>query len=86
MTTSIAPQIGQRIRLIAMPCDPDPIAPGTCGVIREVSYDRPPWHPDVVFTVDVNWENGRRLFLLGGVDSWEIVEDTVEEKPYSFWV
>lgn len=50
-------RVGDRIRLISMNNDPDPIAPGTCGVIVGI-YPQSDW---VQF--DVQWDNGRTLML-----------------------
>jgi len=53
---------GTKVRLIAMPDDPRPIDPGTCGVVRSV---------DDIGTIHVEWENGRFLGLCLGIDSFE---------------
>lgn len=48
---------GDRVRLIAMPDDPDPIPIGTLGVVLAVT-DHRDWQQ-----VEVAWDNGRRLML-----------------------
>ncbi len=65
------PQPGDRIRLVAMTDDPDPIEPGTTGTvvaIRKCGSGR-----DVWFQVDVNWDNGRTLTLVVPPDEVEVV-------------
>jgi hypothetical protein len=68
--TSI-PQRGQRIRLLAMTDDPDPISVGTEGTVLEVSlvgHGRDAWHQ-----IDVAWDSGRTLMLVAPPDEFEIV-------------
>jgi len=48
---------GDRIRLISMPEDPDPIPVGTLGVVLRV-IDYREWQQ-----VEVAWDNGRKLML-----------------------
>jgi len=55
MTT--VPAVGDRIRLIHMPEDPDPIPAGSLGTVRAI-------HPNHGWTqVEVDWDNGRQLML-----------------------
>lgn len=56
---------GTRVELINMPDDPQPVPPGTKGVVRLV---------DDIGTIFVDWENGQRLGLVLGVDSFKIIE------------
>ena len=68
MTT---PQPGDRIRLVAMPDDPDPVPPGTAGTVRcarKCGSGR-----DARFQVDVEWDNGRKLMLSVPPDQFEIL-------------
>jgi hypothetical protein len=62
---------GQRIRLISMPDDPDPIPYGTKGTVEsthEVGFADP-------FTqVHVKWDNGRTLSLAVPPDYVEVIE------------
>ena len=52
-----APKVEDRIRLIHMPEDPDPIPPGALGTVCAI-------HPHHRWTqVVVDWDNGRRLML-----------------------
>jgi len=58
---------GDRIRLIAMPDDPDPILAGSEGVVVEVT-DGP------LGQITVRWDNSSRsLALIPGVDVFEII-------------
>ena len=62
---------GTRIRLLSMPDDPNPIAPGTTGVvtdIREIGFGRGRW-----LQIDVDWDNGRQLMLASPPDQFEII-------------
>ncbi len=62
-----APKVGDRIRLIHMPEDPDPIAYGSLGTVRAI-------HPHLGWTqVEVDWDNGRHLMLSLPDDVVEIV-------------
>ena len=57
---------GTRIELDFMGDDPHPIAPGTRGTVRVV---------DDMGTVHCDFDNGRRLGLIPGEDSFHIVEE-----------
>ncbi len=58
---------GDRIRLLAMPDDPDPIPPGTMGTVTAVrQYDS--WAQ-----IDVDWDNGRKLMLAVPPDQVELL-------------
>ena len=61
--------IGDRIRLIAMPDDPDPIPAGATGTVLAVTTG--PYAQ-----IDVDWDNGRSLSLVPGVDRFEIIGHT----------
>jgi hypothetical protein len=65
---------GDTIRLIKMPDDPNPIKPGTVGVVKEVSFESP-FNED---HLDVDWENGRSLKLIVGLDEFERIKDSVK--------
>ncbi len=60
---------GTRIELDFMGDDPHPIEPGTRGTVRVV---------DDVGTVHCNFDNGRRLGLIPGEDSFHVVEEMAE--------
>jgi len=63
---------GDRIRLLTMPNDPDPIPPGSEGVVVDVT-DGP------LAQILVDWKNGRSLALLPGVDRFEIIKSAKNE-------
>jgi len=56
--------VGKRVKLIEMREDPSPIAPGTMGTIAHVGGG----------VINVNWDNGRKLGLVEGVDEYEIID------------
>ena len=68
--TSI-PKPGDRIRLVAMQDDPDPIQPGSVGTV--VHVDRHGGGREVWHQIDVAWDNGRTLMLVSPPDAFEIV-------------
>ena len=70
MTT--IPQRGDRIRLLAMHDDPDPIQVGQVGTVVRVG--RHGGGKDVWHQIDVAWDNGRTLMLVSPPDRFEIVE------------
>jgi hypothetical protein len=61
---------GDRIRLISMPQDPDPIPVGSLGTVIAVHNHRD-W-----MQVEVDWDNGRSLMLSLPEDSIEIVKNS----------
>jgi len=60
-------QKGDRIRLLHMPDDPDPILVGSTGTVTNVTTGP-------LAQVSVDWDNGRSLSLVPGVDQFEVVE------------
>jgi len=60
-------QIGDRIRLLHMPDDPDPIPAGSTGTVTRVT-DGP------LAQVSVDWDNGRSLSLVPGTDKFEVID------------
>ena len=58
---------GDRIRLLSMPADPDPIPIGTYGTVRHIHNHRD-WTQ-----VEVDWDNGRQLMLTLPDDCVEIM-------------
>ena len=65
------PRNGDRIRLLAMTDDPDPIQVGQLGTV--VSVSRHGGGNDAWHQVDVAWDNGRTLMLVSPPDRFEIV-------------
>lgn len=55
--------VGQRIELIAMPDDPDPIAPGSRGTVTGGTGGQ----------MRVAWDCGRSIMLIPGADHWRRV-------------
>ncbi len=68
-------KIGDRIRLVSMPQDPDPIPVGSLGTVVAI-YDHRDWTQ-----VDVDWDNKRALMLTLPEDSIEIVTHSETEFP-----
>ncbi|NLS92727.1 MAG: DUF4314 domain-containing protein [Planctomycetaceae bacterium] len=64
---------GDRIRLLAMNDDPDPIEPGTTGTVVSVRQQGT-WAQ-----VDVKWDNGRTLMLVVPPDRFEVVSGVAKE-------
>ncbi len=67
------PKYSDRIRLVAMPDDPDPIPIGEVGTVIEVTRHgdgKNAWHQ-----VDVEWDHGRSLMLTLPPDRIEILQD-----------
>jgi hypothetical protein len=61
---------GDRIRLVHMPDDPDPIPPGTEGEVTSVNEVR-----SMGFTqIGVKWDNGRTLSLAVPPDVFSVVK------------
>ena len=58
-------EIGDRVELVSMPNDPDPITPGTQGTIVWV---------DDAGTRHVDWDDGRHCGLLPDADNWILLE------------
>jgi hypothetical protein len=51
------PKPGDRIRLVAMPNDPHPVAPGTLGTVQDVL--RVKAGGDEFTQIEVAWDDGR---------------------------
>jgi hypothetical protein len=66
------PQKGARLRLLAMPDDPDPVLVGATG---EVLFVTELWRDE--FQVVVRWDNGRHLNLICPPDRFEVIEEAV---------
>ena len=62
-------KVGDRVEMIGMSFDPDPIDPGTQGTVY--------WIGDEKISprqIGVKWDNGRILFMLQGVDRFRRIE------------
>jgi hypothetical protein len=57
--------VGKRIILIEMKDEPFPIESGTMGTIRHIGGD----------VINVDWDNGRYLGVVIGIDKYRIIED-----------
>ncbi len=66
------PRIGDRIRLVAMQDDPDPIAVGQTGTVAGVNLHNA--GNDGWIQIDVSWDNGRTLMLVSPPDTFEIMD------------
>jgi hypothetical protein len=64
-------QKGDRIRLLHMPDDPDPIPAGSIGTVTRVTSGP-------LGQVSVDWDSGRSLSLVPGVDRFEVIEPAAE--------
>jgi len=73
MTT--IPRPGDRIRLLAMHDDPDPIPAGQVGTVVGVARHG---GKDAWDQIDVAWDNGRTLMLVSPPDQFEIVEQQTD--------
>jgi hypothetical protein len=56
--------IGKRIKLISMVNEQHPVESGTEGTITSVGFD----------VISVQWDNGRRLGVIIGEDTYQILE------------
>lgn len=64
-----AVQKGDRIRLVSMPDDPNPIPSGTEGTVTHVNPV-----PSMKFTqIGVKWDNGRTLMLAVPPDVFTVI-------------
>jgi hypothetical protein len=66
------PRIGDRIRLLDMQDDPDPILPGQTGTVTGVflhGKGGKEW-----CQIDVSWDDGRTLLLVSPPDTFEIID------------
>jgi hypothetical protein len=66
------PRLGDRIRLLAMHDDLDPIQVGQIGTV--VGVMRHGGGQDEWFQIDVSWDNGRTLMLVSPPDVFEIID------------
>ncbi len=64
-------QKGDRVKMIHMPDDPDPIPAGSTGTVTGVTAGP-------LGQVTVDWDSGRSLSLVPGVDRFEVIEPAAE--------
>ena len=64
---------GDRVRLVSMVDDPDPIPPGATGTVARV-YPHSDWTQ-----VDVDWDSGRSLMLSIPPDVVEVLDATAPD-------
>lgn len=64
------PAVGDRIELIAMPNDPDPIEPGTTGTVTNVQSGLTAGTHDIW----VDWDAPRSLSLIAPPDQFRIID------------
>lgn len=62
---------GDRVRMVFMPNDPDPVPEGTEGTVLDVTHL--PWGQDKRSQVAVDWDNGRSLSCICPPDHLEIL-------------
>lgn len=55
---------GDRIELVEMPDDPEPIPPGAKGTIKRITAGPYP-------QIHVEWDDGYTLMLIPGLDVWK---------------
>lgn len=67
MTKPNLPEPGDRIELVAMGDDPDPIPKGSKGTVTRVANTA--WGAQI----SVDWDNGRTLHLVEGEDVWRVI-------------
>lgn len=61
-------QVGDRIELVSMPDDPDPIPAGAQGTVNYVGK-----FPGLGQQIGVKWDNNRTLMLINGVDEFKVL-------------
>jgi hypothetical protein len=65
-------EVGDRIKLVNMPDDPHPLEAGTEGTVTSVNKR--------MEVIGVKWDNGSRLNLVLGVDSFDILNESASDK------
>lgn len=69
-TTEFHVKEGDRVRLLFMPDDPDPIPVGTEGTVRDVQEFK--WNKHET-QINVKWDNGRGLSCICPPDIVEVI-------------
>lgn len=67
-------KIGDRIKLVYMGADPDPIPAGTLGTVTRITHLK--FGHDVQIQVGVDWDNGRSLSCVCPPDFLEMADGT----------
>lgn len=62
-------KVGDRVELISMTFDPDPIGPGEKGTVDWIGDERISPRQ-----IGVKWDNGRSLILLQGIDRFKVIQ------------
>lgn len=70
--TGLPVPVGTRVELVSMKDDPDPVSRGTQGVVTGGNAEQ----------IWVDWDNGRRLALVVGVDTWHTVTDSYDSPVF----
>lgn len=72
--TRVPCQVGDRIRLIEMQGDTNPIPPGSTGIVVSVA-DLSAFHQAPDYAISVDWDDiDRSLSLIWPVDSFEVID------------
>lgn len=69
----VLPKVGDRIRLVAMPDDPNPIDPGQTGTV--LSINKVDLGGEAWYQIEVQWNNGRTLMLSCPPDEINIIKN-----------
>lgn len=67
---------GDRVKLVFMPNDPDPIPPGTEGTV--LSCTELHWGHDIQTQVHIAWDNGRSLSCVCPPDYLEVIKSAAD--------
>ena len=71
------PRIGDRIELVAMPDDPDPIFVGEQGTVDDVQDLSDFSKEKECYQISVKWDSGRTLSLMAPPDQFRILTQEV---------
>jgi hypothetical protein len=66
-SSSLGVSVGDRVELLRTMADPHPVEAGATGTVTSV-VDSPGYEQ-----IMVDWDNGRRLAIIPGVDRWRKV-------------
>jgi hypothetical protein len=69
---------GDRVRMVYMPNDPNPIPPGTEGTVEDINRIQLGPRGERSFTqLRVKWDNGRSLMCVTPPDQLEVIQPSV---------